>query len=227
MFWVKTCNVQKYCFYHISAFSNISWLKWLLSQLRNLCWLTPLLPLNPINTCPYCKQKFNINSFSCHPLAYLAYLCLLPQHSNCHSSISYTLGNTIKLQRRLQQNIPHCRASKPDLKKKKKAQYIYRYMEFLFTHERLCHDDANLAFSQSSEVNKQALQDIFSWFTVGVNADGQHGWRSFFSLCTRNRRDRWLDISVTNWRSWKGEETHLLLGKHLNSSLHCQSQIGD
>lgn len=117
------------------------------------------------------------------------------------------------------QNILHCIASKPDVKINLQSK-VHIYLEFLFTHKRFCHDDANLAFSLSSKVNKQALQDVFAWFTVWVNVDRQHGWRSFFSLCTRNRWDGWLDISVTNWRSWNVEKTHLLVGNsiHLNFS---------
>lgn len=59
------------------------------------------------------------------PSAYLAYLCPLPQPSNCHSSVSYSLGSAIKLQRRLQAKYSSLHGKQVWLKNKFEVKYLY------------------------------------------------------------------------------------------------------
>ena len=43
-------------------------------------------------------------------------------------------------------------------------------------HQRFSHDDTNLVFRERGEVGKEALEDIFAWLALRVDADGHHGW---------------------------------------------------
>lgn len=68
-------------------------------------------------------------------------------------------------------------------------------------HQRLRHDDPNLALCLGGEVDKQALEDILSWLTVWVHIDGQHGRGSFLLVCPGSRWNRRLDVTVADRRS--------------------------
>lgn len=171
-------------FNRISVLSNLFWLKWPLSQLWNLWCLTPF--------------HFSITLTHCH-LANKSKIFIL-----LHITLWRTLHTSVFLVTTLVVYFTIWEMLSILIK-------VHIHSEVAFTYKRFCHDDANLAFSLSSEVNKQALQNIFAWLTVWVNINRQHGWRSFFSLRTRNRWDGWLDISVANWRSWKVKEMYLLL----------------
>lgn len=68
------------------------------------------------------------------------------------------------------------------------------------THQRLSHDDADLALWHGGEVGKQALEDVLPWLALRVNADGHHGWRTLFSLRTTDWRDGGFTVSVPQGR---------------------------
>lgn len=64
------------------------------------------------------------------------------------------------------------------------------------THQRLGHDDADLALGDGGEVGEEALEDVLPRFALRVDADGHHGRGSLLSLRTADWRDGGLGVSV-------------------------------
>lgn len=69
----------------------------------------------------------------------------------------------------------------------------------LLTHQRLSHDDADLAFRHGGEVGKEALEDVLARPALRVDADGHHGWWTFLSPRTADWRDGRFTVSVPHW----------------------------
>ena len=61
-------------------------------------------------------------------------------------------------------------------------------------HQRFSHDDTNLVFRERGEVGKEALEDIFAWLALRVDADGHHGWGPSLSVREAHRGDGWLVV---------------------------------
>lgn len=72
--------------------------------------------------------------------------------------------------------------------------------ESLPTHQRLSHDDADLALGRGGEVGEQALEDVLARLALRVDADGHHGRRTLLSLRTADWRDGGFIVSVPHWR---------------------------
>lgn len=68
------------------------------------------------------------------------------------------------------------------------------------SHQRLGHDDADLALRHDGEVGEQALEDILAWPALWIDADGHHGWGTLFSLRTADWRDGRFTVSVPHGR---------------------------
>lgn len=68
------------------------------------------------------------------------------------------------------------------------------------THQRLGHDDTDLALRHNGEVGEQALEDILARPALWINADGHHGWGTLLSLRTANWRDWGFTVSVPHGR---------------------------
>lgn len=70
------------------------------------------------------------------------------------------------------------------------------FVSLFVTHQRLSHDDADLALRQGGEVGKQTLEDVLARPALRVDADGDHGWGAFFTLRTADWRDGRFIVSV-------------------------------
>lgn len=92
------------------------------------------------------------------------------------------------------------------------------------THQRLSHDDADLALGHGSEVGEQALEDVLARLALRVDADGHHGWWTLLSLRTADWRDGGFIVSVPHGRRCGNDtkstrwETGLLSENIANSS---------